>query len=177
MTRRNYTPDANAIISDGATAYVAAGFAQVGGVPVALALDAGGNQGTTIILPSIADSSTITLQPARIDAVAVIYISAMTISGSDIYRLTMVGSNNASVNSNNVVLGQLQFGVGSAMDAPNCANSHAPAGSGKFSAGDLYELPFTNEVQSTPYQYIGMYVSGTFGSITFTSFISVLPRE
>jgi hypothetical protein len=57
MARRNYTPDANTVISDGGAPYTAASWAQVGGSPVALALDVGGNQGITIILPAIADSS------------------------------------------------------------------------------------------------------------------------
>jgi hypothetical protein len=80
------------------------------------------------------------------------------------------------MNSNNVILGMLEIGKGSAMDAPNVADSHLPAGSGKFPAGDQYELLFTNEYQSTPYEFISMYVGGTFGSITFTSFLAVLPR-
>jgi len=177
MARRNYTFDATMALSDGAAAYAAAGYAQVGGAQSII--DLGGNQGITITLPSIADSSTITPQQARIDLVAVIYISALTLSGSDIYRLTMVGSNNAGLNvaSGNYVLGQMQFGQGSAMDVPSAANSHAPAGAGKYPAGDQYELMFTNEVQGTPLEFIAMYVSGTFGSITFTAFAAVLPRE
>ena len=175
MARRNYTFDANMQLDDGGSAHAAAGWAQVGGAQSII--DLGGNQGITITLPSIANSSTITPQQARIDAVAVIYISAMTLAGSDLYRLTLVGSNNAAVNSNNVVFGQLQFGEGSAMDVPNAANSHAPAGAGNYPAGDQYELMFTNEVQGTPYEFLAMYVSGTFGSITFNAFVSVLPRE
>jgi hypothetical protein len=177
MARRNYSFDASMQFSDGGLANTAAGWATVGGAQAII--DLGGNQGITITLPSIANSTTITPQQARIDLVAVIYISAMTISGSDLYRLTVVGSNTASMTAatSKYVLGQLQFGEGSAMDAPNAANSHAPAGSGSFPAGDQYELMFTNEVQGTPMEFISMYVSGTFGSITFISFASVLPRE
>jgi hypothetical protein len=175
MARRNYAFDANMQLSDGGAAYTAAGYAQVGGAQSIL--DLGGNQGITITLPSIADSSTITPQQARIDLVAVIYISAITISGSDVYKVGVVGSNNASVNSSNVLLGMLQFGEGANMDITNGANSHAPAGAGKFPAGDQYELLFTNEYQGTPYEFISMYITGTFGSITFISFASVLPRE
>lgn len=175
MARRNYAFDANMQLSDGAAAYSAAGWAQVGGSQAIL--DLGGNQGITITLPSIAATSTLTPQQARIDAVAVIYISAITIAGSDIYRLSLVGSNNPGLAANNVVLGQLQFGVGTAMDAPNSANSHAPAGVSGYPAGDQYEILFTNEYQGTPLEFLGLYVSGTFGSITFQSYVSVLPRE
>jgi hypothetical protein len=175
--RRNYTFDVGMQLDDGGAAHSAAGWGSVGGAQSII--DLGGNQGITITLPSIADTTTITPQQARIDLVCVIYINAMTIAGSDLYRLSVVGSNNASMTAatSNYVLGQLQFGEGSAMDAPNAANSHAPAGSGKFPAGDLYELMFTNEVQGTPMEFISMYVSGTFGSITFTAFAAVLPRE
>ncbi len=174
MARRNYSFDQSMLLSDGAAAYTAAGFAQVGGATAIL--DVGGNQGITITLPSIADSSTITPQQARIDMACVIYPSAITIAGSDVYKLVMVGSNNASLASNNVILGMMEFGVGTAMDGVNMANSHAPAGAGKYPSGDQYELLFTNEFQSTPYEYIGLYVGGTFGSITFTAFAAVLPR-
>ena len=174
MARRNYSFDQSMLLSDGGAAITAAGWAQVGGAQAIL--DLGGNQGVTITLPSIADSSTITPQQARIDAVAVIYISAITIAGSDVYKLSMIGSNSPSMASGNVLLGQMEFGKGTAMDGTGMADSHAPAGAGKYPSGDQYELMFTNEFQSTPYEYLGLYVSGTFGSITFTSFVAVLPR-
>src|SRR5271168_4080687 len=131
MARRNYSFDANMQLSDG-PAYAAAGWTTVGGAQQIL--DLGGNQGITITLPSIANSSTIPPQQARIDAVAVIYVSAVTVSGSDIYRLTLVGSNTASMAgaTSNYVLGQLQFGEGAQMDPPNCANTAAPGGAGAF---------------------------------------------
>lgn len=174
MARRNYTFDAGMQLDDGANAHAAAGWATVGAAQAIV--DLGGNQGITYTLPSIANVSSLTPQQARIDLVCVIYISAQTISGSDIYRLTMVGSNNAGLTTGNNVLGQLQFGEGAQMDPPNCSNSHAPAGSGNFPAGDQYELLFTNEFQGTPLQYLGLYVSGTFGSITFEAYAAVLPR-
>lgn len=176
MARRNYSFDASMLLSDGGSANSAAGFATVGGAQAIL--DLGGNQGITVTLPSIANSSTITPQQARFDGVVVIYITAMTLAGSDLYRMTLVGSNNAGLNvaSGNFTLGQLQFGEGSAMDPPNSANSHAPAGAGSYPAGDQYELMFTNEVQGTPLEFISLYVSGTFGSITFNAFVAPLPR-
>jgi hypothetical protein len=175
MARRNYSFDASMQLSDGAAAYTAAGYSQVGGAQAIL--DLGGNQGITITLPSIADSSTITPQQARIDAVAVIYLSAITVAGSDVYKVAIVGSNTAAVNSSNAILGMLEFGEGANMDCLNGANTTAPAGSGNFPAGNQYELLFTNEQNGVPFEFITMYISGTFGSITFTSFVAVLPRE
>lgn len=174
---RNYTFDANMQLDDGTTAHAAAGWGQVGGAQAIL--DLGGNQGATYTLPTIANVSSLTPQQPRIDAVCVIYVSALTISGSDLYRLSLVGSNNAGLNvaSGNVVLGQLQFGEGSAMDCPNAANTTAPLGSGKYPAGEIYELPFTNEQYGQPYEFLSMYFSGTFGSITASAFVAVLPRE
>lgn len=175
MARRNYTPDANAQVSDGVLAITAAGYAQYGGAQGIW--DTGGNQGITITLPSIADSTTITPQQARLDAVMVIYLTALTNSGSNLYRLSVVGSNSAGFTTGNAVLGQLQFGPGANQDIPNAANTHSPLGSGKFPAGDQYEIPFTTEVQGTPLQFVSLYVSGTFGSITFQAFGAVLMRE
>jgi hypothetical protein len=174
---RSYTYDPSLLLDDGGAAHTAAGWGMVGGSPVALAMDVGGMAATVINLPSIADSSTLTLQAPRIDLVAVIYVNAITLAGSDIYRLTMVGSNNAGFASGNVQLASMQFGTAAGLDVPNCGATHAPGGAGKNPAGDQYELLFTNEWQGTPLQYIGMYVSGTFGSITFQSFIAMLPRE
>jgi hypothetical protein len=175
MARRNYAFDANLLLDDGGGPHSAAGWGQVGGAQSIV--DLGGNQGITITLPSISDSATITPQQARGDFVCVIYVSALTLAGSDIYRFSLVGSNNPGMISGNVVLGQLQFGQAAVMDPPNSAASHAPAGAGGFPAGDQYELLFTNEYQSTPYEFVSLYISGTFGSITATAFVAVLPRE
>jgi hypothetical protein len=175
MARRNYTFDANMGLSDGVSAAAAAGWAQYGGAQGIV--DLGGNQGVTITLPSIAAVSTITPQQARIDAVCVVYVSAMTLSGSDFYRLILVGSNNPGVAASNVGLGILEIGEGSAFDFPNGANSGAPGGVGAYPAGTQYEILFTNEQNGTPYQYVSLYVAGTFGSVTFTAFIAMLPRE
>jgi hypothetical protein len=63
------------------------------------------------------------------------------------------------------------------MDPPASANSAAPLGAGLYPAGWQYEILFTNEVQNTPYEFVSLWVAGTFGSITFRSFIAPLPRE
>jgi hypothetical protein len=162
------------LLSDGGSALTSAGYAQVNGAQGVV--DLGGNQGITITLPAIANSSSITPQQARIDLAAVIYITAETNSGSDFYKVYMVGSNSPGFASNNVVLGALQFGIGTAMDIPNAANTHTPSGAGNYPAGDFYELLFTNEFNGVPYEYLSMYVAGTFGSITFTAFAAPLPR-
>ena len=171
--RRNYTFDANMLMSDGVSAVTVAGYAQVNGANGII--DLGGNQGITITLPSIADSSTIKPQQARIDLACVIYITAMTLAGSDLYKIYVVGSNDPGLATGNVVLGAGQFGEGAAMDIPNAANSHAPSGTG-YPAGDFYEILFTNEYNGTPMEYAALYVAGTFGSITFNAFAAVLPR-
>jgi hypothetical protein len=175
MARRNYTYDANMLLDDGGAAHSAAGWGQVGGAQSIV--DLGGNQGITITLPSISNVSTITPQQARGDFVCVIYNLAITLAGSDIYRFSLVGSNSPSMASNNVTLGQLPFGQAAALDPPNSAATTAPLGAGNYPAGWQYELLFTNEYQNTPYQYVSLYISGTFGSVTATAFIAVLPRE
>jgi len=102
---------------------------------------------------------------------------AATITGTNVYRISVVGSNSASMASGNVTLGEIPIGMGVSMDPPNSANSTAPLGAGNFPAGWQYEILFTNEVQNTPYEFVSLWVAGTFGSITFRSFVAVLPRE
>jgi hypothetical protein len=175
MARRNYAYDANMSLEDGGAAHTAASWGSVGGAQSIV--DLGGNQGITITLPSISNVATLTPQQARIDAVCVIYNVAGTMSGSNLYRISLVGSNSPSMASGNAVLGQLQLGSGTAMDPPNSGSSTAPLGSGNFPAGWQYELFFTNEYQNTPLEFVSLWVSGTFGSVQFNAYISVLPRE
>jgi len=175
MGRRNYSFDANMVLADGGAATSAAGFAQVGGAQGIV--DLGGNQGITVTLPSIADVTTYTPQQARFDGVVVIYVTAATISGSNVYKLILVGSNNASVNTGNAVLGMLELGKGSAMDAPNAADTTAIPGATGNPQGEQFELLFTNEQFGVVYEFVSLYVAGTFGSITFSAFIAVLPRQ
>ena len=175
MARRNYTLDANMLLDDGGGAHSAASWGQVGGAQSIV--DLGGNQGITITLPSISNVATITPQQARGDFVCVLYDVAATITGTNVYRISVVGSNSASMASGNVTLGEIPIGMGVSMDPPNSANSTAPLGAGNFPAGWQYEILFTNEVQNTPYEFVSLWVAGTFGSITFRSFVAVLPRE
>jgi hypothetical protein len=175
MARRNYAFDANMLLDDGTGAHSAAGFGQVGGSQSIV--DLGGNQGITITLPSISNVATITPQQARGDFACVIYVPAITLAGSDIYNLTLVGSNSSSMASGNVNLGSMAFGQAAAFAYPNAAVTATPLGAGNYPSGYQYEILFTNEVQNTPYEFVSLYFSGTFGSITVRAFIAVLPRE
>ena len=175
MARRNYTLDANMLVDDGTGAHAAAGYGQVGGSQGIV--DLGGNQGITITLPSISNVSTITPQQARGDFVCVVYLTAITLSGSNIQTLTLVGSNNPGFASGNVNLGAQSYGQAAAFAYPNGAVTTTPPGAGNYPSGYQYEILFTNEVANVPYQYVSLYVSGTFGSATFRAFVAVLPRE
>ena len=175
MGRRNYTFDANLALEDGGAAHTAAGWGNVGGAQSIV--DLGGNQGITITLPSIANVSTITPQQARGDFACVIYNVAATLSGSNVYRIWVVGSNNPGMLSGNVILGAAVIGQGAGMDPPNSANSTAPLGTGNYPAGYEYEVLFTNEQANTPYEFVSLYFGGTFGSVQLSAFIAVLPRE
>jgi hypothetical protein len=175
MARRNYTLDANMLLDDGTGAHAAAGYGQVGGSQGIA--DLGGNQAITITLPSISSVSTITPQQARGDYGCVIFLNAITLAGSDIYTITLVGSNSSTFASNNVNLGAMTFGQAAAFAYPNAAVTVTPLGTGNFPSGYQYEILFTNEVANTPYQYVSAYFSGTFGSVTAKIYVAVLPRE
>ena len=169
---RTYSFDANAGLSDGAAAYAANGFAQYAGQDGLV--DLGGNTGVTVNLPSIADVSTIKPQYARIDAVVVVDVTAVTTSGSALEKIFVVLSNDAAFGAGNVFMaGQLQFGNSSALEYVNPATTAAPASVG----GSRYEIPFTNEQNNVKYQYVKLWnvISGS-GSITYKAFVAVLPE-
>ena len=175
MARRNYAFDINMMLDDGTGAHGAAGYGQVGGAQGIV--DLGGNQGITITLPAISNVASITPQQARGDFGCVIYNVAANLTGSNVYRIWIVGSNNPAMASGNVILGGIVIGQGAGMDPPGSANSPAPLGAGNYPAGWQYEIPFTNEVVNTPYEFVSLWVAGTFGSITFRAFVAVLMRE
>lgn len=155
MNSRSYSFDANMLLSDGAAAVSASGYAQVGGVDALL--DLGGRQGVT---PA---------QQARIDAMLVIDVSAIDITSTDErYRLKVMGCNASNFSANVVELASIGLGKGSA----GTPNTQADSAVGR------YELPFTNEQNGTPYEFIKLYVeeTGTTPSITFTAFVAVLPE-
>src|SRR5882724_8248459 len=108
---RTYSFDANMAVSDGAAAITATGYAQYGGADGIV--DLGGNQNVTITMPSIADSSTLTPQQARIDAVMVIDVTAVTTTGIASEKLIVVGSNDPAfgATSGSFQLGMMEFGA------------------------------------------------------------------
>lgn len=150
---RTYSFDANMVLSDNAAAYTADGYTQVGGADAVI--DLGGNQSVTPV------------QQARIDAMCVIDVTAITVSGTQLHRLQIMGCNNSNFASGVVELASIMLGKGSSMTP----NTQADSVVGR------YELPFTNEQANTKYQYIKMYMDGANSpSISFYAFVAVLPE-
>lgn len=153
---RTYSFDVNLQLADGAAAQTASGFAQVGGANGIL--DLGGNQGTT---PQ---------QQARIDAVAVIDVSALKISaGNEAYRLSILVSNDPAFGAGNVdMAAEISIGKGSARDGVNM----------KDSVVGRIELPFCTQIGGVLYEYAALYVTeaGTSPSIQFSAFVAVIPE-
>ena len=171
MGDRTYTFDANNGLSDAAAAYAATGYAQYGGADGIV--DLGGNQGATVTLPSIADSSTITPQQPRIDAVLVIDVTAVTTSGTASEKLILVGCNNPAFGSAVQQLGMMEFGAAASLEQFGGALTPAPAAVG----GSRYEVMFTNEQNNVKYEWVKLYnVIANSGSITYRAFIAVLPE-
>ena len=169
---RTYSFDANAGLSDGAAAIAATGYAQYLGADGIV--DLGGNQGITITLPTIADVSTITPQQARIDAMLVVDVTAVTTSGTASEKLILVGSNDPAFGASNVAqLGMMEFGAAASLEQANGFVTAAPASVG----GSRYEIGFTYEQNNVKYQYLKLYVViANSGSITFKAFVAVLPE-
>lgn len=172
MGDRTYSFDANMGLSDGVSAIAATGYAQYAGADGIV--DLGGDQNVTITLPSIADVSTIKPQQARIDAVCVLDVTAVTTSGTALAKVILVGSNDPAFGSGNVVeLGMMEFGAAASISALNAFVTPAPNAVG----GSRYEIPFTSEQNNVKYQYVKLYVViSNSGSITFKAFVAVLPE-
>lgn len=150
---RTYAFDANLLFSDGLAALTATGFSQAYGANGIL--DLGGNQGTS---PK---------QQARIDACAVIDISAIDISsGNETYWIQIIGSNDPALATGNVMLAAVQVGKGASLSGLNMADSVV----GRI------ELPFCTQVAGSLYEYVGVYVTmgGTTPSLTMSGFVAVL---
>lgn len=151
---RTYSFDANLQFSDG-VALTATGFTQVGAANSVI--DLGGNQGVT------------PLQQARIDAVAVLDVSAIDIASSnETYKIMVLGSNDPGMATGNVCLGEMTLGKGASIDGINMADSVI----------GRYEIMFSNQVAGSIYQYAAVYgiLGGTTPSITILGFIAVLPE-
>jgi hypothetical protein len=169
---RTYSVDANMFLSDGAAAIAATGYAQYAGADGIV--DLGGNQNVTITLPSIADVSTITPQQARIDAVCVIDMTAVTTSGTASEKVIVVGSNNPAFSAGTTIqLGMMEFGAIASQSQTNGFVTAAPNAVG----GSRYEILFCSEQNNVKYQYVKLYVViANSGSITFKAFVAVLPE-
>jgi hypothetical protein len=172
MGDRTYSVDANMFLSDGAAAITASGYSQYVGADGIV--DFGGNQNVTITLPSIADVSTITPQQARLDAVCVIDVTAVTTSGTASEKLILVLSNDPAFGAGKTIqAGMMEFGAIVSQEQPNGFVTAAPNAVG----GSRYELLFCSEQNNVKYQYAKLYVViANSGSITFKAFIAVLPE-
>jgi hypothetical protein len=170
---RTYAFDANMALSDGTAAVSATQYAQYAGADGIV--DLGGNQNVTITLPSIADSTSLTPQQARIDAVVVVDVTAVTTSGTASEKLIVVGSNDSAfgATSGSFQLGMMEFGAAASLDQVNGKLTAAPNAVG----GSRYEILFTSEQNNVKYQYLKLYVViANSGSITFKAFVAVLPE-
>jgi hypothetical protein len=172
MGDRSYSVDANMFLSDGAAAIAATGYAQYAGADGIV--DFGGNQNVTITLPAIADVTSTTPQQARIDAVCVLDVTAVTTSGTALEKVILVGSNDPAFGAGKtIILGMMEFGAAASIDALNAFVTAAPNAVG----GSRYEIMFSNEQNNVKYEYAKLYVViSNSGSITFKAFIAVLPE-
>lgn len=170
---RTYSVDANMFLSDGVAAVTATGYSQYSGADGSV--DLGGNQNVTITLPSIADVASITPQQARIDAVCVVDVTAVTTTGTASEKLILVGSNDPAFGATlgSFQLGMMEFGAAVSIEQVNAKLTAAPPAIG----GSRYEIPFTNEQNNVKYQFLKLFVViANSGSITFKAFVAVLPE-
>jgi hypothetical protein len=169
---RTYSIDANMILSDGAAPITVSGFSQYAGADGIV--DLGGNQNVTITLPSIADVASITPQQARIDAVCVVDVTAVTTSGTASEKLILVGSNNPAFSAGTTTqLGMMEFGAIVSQEQPNGFITATPPAIG----GSRYEIPFTSEQNNIKFEFVKLFVViANAGSITFKAFVAVLPE-
>lgn len=170
---RTYSVDANMFLSDGVAAVTATGYSQYAGADGIV--DLGGNQNVTYTLPSIADSTSITPQQARIDAVCVVDVTAVTVSGTAAESLILVGSNDPAfgATSGSFQLARMDFGAAASLSQVNGKVTATPNAVG----GSRYEMLFTSEQNNVKYQFLKLYVViANSGSITFKAFVAVLPE-
>lgn len=165
---RTYSFDANTLLSDNSAAYTVTGFAQALGADGLV--DLGGNQGSVITLPSIADVSTITPQQPRIDAYLVVDVTAIDVSsGNETYKLLLLVSNDPGFGAGAVEQAAgVMLGKGASRDGINM----------KDSVTGRIELGFTNQIEGNIYQYAKLYlvIGGTTPSINLAAFIAVTPE-
>ena len=174
---RSFAFDINNMVSDGAAAYTATGWAQAFGSQGIL--DLGGNQGQVVTLPSINVVGTYTAQQQRIDATMLIEVTQITQSATNLFKLIIVGSNSPAFTAA-AWLGSIELGLGASMDGYNAAGpafSNTPLTT-LGPAGNVYEVLFTNEQLNTKYEFVSIYnvISGTTPSITYKAYMCVLPE-
>ena len=173
MGDRTYSFDANNALSDGLSSYTATGYAQYAGANGIV--DLGGNQGVTVTLPSIANSSSITPQQPRIDAVVVLDVTAGTFTGTTLFKVYVVGSNDPGFGATAGVacLGMLSFGAAASQEYSNGFVTATPASIG----GSRFEIMFSNEQNNQKYEYIALYnVVTNSAALTYKAFVAVLPE-
>ena len=169
---RSYTFDANLGLSDGTASYTTSGYAQYAGADGII--DLGGNQSVTITLPSIADVSTITPQQPRIDAQVVIDVTAGTFSGTTLFKIYVVASNDAGFGSGKVAcLGMLSFGAAASQEYLNGFVTATPPTVG----GSRFEIGITNEQNNVKYQFLKLYnVVANSAALTYRAMLAVTPE-
>lgn len=166
MGARTYSYDKFMQLADGAAAMVANGFTQV--AAATKILDLGG--------PLPRTDLGIVGAFARLDAVAVVDISAIATATDGHYRLHLLGSNVANM-SNPVSLACLDLGLGNLI--PNGAAGSELTGAGSTTQPGRREILFCNEQNDVVFEFLAMYVEAlgaTSKSIQFTSFIAILPE-
>jgi hypothetical protein len=165
MGMRTYSYDAFMQLADGAAAVTADGIAQV--ASASKILDLGGAKPRTDI--GLVGSM------ARLDAVVVLDVSAITTATDGQVNIWVLGSNNAD-GSKPVVLGGQQLGLGNLL--PNGTAGSEATEAGSTTVAGRREIFFTNEQKDITYRYVYLYVDhlgSTSHSITFTAFVAVLP--
>lgn len=161
MGDRNYTMDANLILSDNAAAYTATGFAQNGGADGIV--DLGGNQSAS------------PLQQARMDGVVVIDVTALDATTTDeAYRILLLGSNVPGFTAGTIqVLAEIELAGGIlSVLGPGAAGVTKTAVVGR------YELLFSSEQGGVKYQFAKLFhvLTGTTPIINYQAFVAVLPE-
>ena len=151
---RTYNFDINLLLSDNAAAYTASGFLTVGGANAIV--DVGGNQGTSPV------------QQARIDAMLILDVTAITVSGTQTYQFDILLSNDPAFGAGNVVMGPgIQLGVGASLRGANAQSS----------VTGRYEVGFSTQIAGTIYEYVMVFLTAANSpSIGVTAFVAVLPE-
>lgn len=157
---RTYSFDALMELDDGASVHSASGFGQVGGVTQII--DLGGSPINTnfAVLMQIGAL-------ARIDAMCVVDVAAITDATGETATVSLMGSNNSN-GSAPVNLATLLLGAGASL--PNGSAGAASTGAGSTTSPGKFEMPFTNEQNGIVYEFVYIFVTiGSTASIQFNT--------